>query len=70
MALSIFFSGSIPDMGLLSDKRQMSLLEPNVEDLVAEDHRYRKIYRLFNWMELTKSLRNLYSKQGRKGKRD
>ena len=45
----------------------MSMIIPNVEELVAADHRYRAILKLFDWTELTKPLRNLYSKGGRKG---
>ncbi len=45
----------------------MSMLEPNVEDLVSSEHRYRKLLPLFDWHELTKPLRNLYSHEGRKG---
>ena len=30
-------------------------------------HRYRKLLSLFDWHELTKPLRNLYSSEGRKG---
>lgn len=45
----------------------MSMLIPNVEELVAADHRYRKMLKLIDWRELTKPLRSLYSKEGRKG---
>jgi len=45
----------------------MSMIVPNVEQLVAADHKYREILKLINWKELTKPLRNLYSKEGRKG---
>ena len=45
----------------------MSMIIPNVEELVAEDHRYRSILKLFDWTELTKPLRSCYSKEGRRG---
>jgi len=54
-------------MGLKTTIRQMSMIETNIEELVSEDHLYRKLNKLFNWTTLTQSLRNLYSKSGRKG---
>lgn len=45
----------------------MSMIIPNVEELVAPDHKYRAILKLFNWTELTSTLRACYSKEGRKG---
>jgi IS5 family transposase len=54
-------------MGLKSGERQMSMLIPNVEELVDGEHHYRKILKLFNWTELTLELRECYSKEGRKG---
>lgn len=45
----------------------MSMIVPNVGELVSADHRYRKLLELVDWTELTKPLRNLYSKEGRKG---
>ena len=54
-------------MSLKSGEKQMSMIIPNVEELVAADHPYRKLLALVNWTELTKPLRSLYSKEGRKG---
>lgn len=45
----------------------MAMIIPNVEELVGADHNYRTIFKLFDWTELTKSLRSCYSKEGRKG---
>ena len=45
----------------------MSMIIPNVEELVSPDHRYRAILKLFDWSELTKPIRNCYSKEGRRG---
>lgn len=45
----------------------MSMLIPNLEELVPLDHRYRKLQELINWKELTNPLRSLYSKEGRQG---
>ena len=45
----------------------MSMLIPNVEELVSPDHRYREFLKLVNWTELTKPLCSNYSKEGRKG---
>ncbi len=39
---------------------------PDLEELVASDHRYREILNLFNFTELTKPIRSCYSKEGRK----
>lgn len=54
-------------MGINTIDRQMSMIETNIEELIPEDHLYRKLNNLLNWTELTKPLRNLYSKSGRKG---
>ena len=43
------------------------MIIPELDELVSKDHDYRKILKLFNWTDLTKPLRNLYSKEGRKG---
>ena len=43
------------------------MIVPELDELVSENHEYRKILKLFNWTELTKPLRTLYSKEGRKG---
>ena len=48
-------------MGLKSMEKAMSMIIPNVEELVTEDHRYRAILKLFNWTELSKPLRSCYS---------
>lgn len=45
----------------------MSMIIPNVEELVSSGHRYRAILKLFDWSELTKPLRSCYSLYGRKG---
>ena len=45
----------------------MSMIVPNTEELVALEHRYRKILNLFDWTELTKPLRSSYSKDVRRG---
>lgn len=45
----------------------MSMIIPNVEELVAKDHIYRELLKVTDWLELSKPLRNLYSKKGRKG---
>lgn len=54
-------------MGLKSGDRQMSMIIAELDEIVSKDHDYRKILKLFNWTDLTKPLRNLYSKEGRKG---
>jgi len=54
-------------MGLRTGERQMSMIIPELDELVSKDHKYRAILGLFDWTELTKPLRNLYSKEGRKG---
>ena len=54
-------------MGLKSGEKQMSMIIPNVEELVSKDHVYRQLVKVTNWSELSKPLRNLYSKEGRKG---
>lgn len=45
----------------------MSMIIPNVEELVAPEHRYRAILKLFDWKKLTKELRSCYSSKGRAG---
>ena len=45
----------------------MSMIIPNVEELVSSEHRYRLILKLFNWRELTQPFRSCYSKEGRRG---
>ncbi len=45
----------------------MSMLIPNVEELVAANHPYREILSRLNFSELTKPLRKLYSEIGRGG---
>ena len=45
----------------------MSMIIPNVEELVSADHRYRKLFAIVDWVELAKPLRNLYSSVGRRG---
>jgi len=45
----------------------MSMLIPNVEELVSAEHRYRKLLKLVDWVELARPLRVLYSDLGRRG---
>ena len=45
----------------------MSMLIPNVEELVPVEHRYRKLLHVVNWVELARPLRELYSNLGRRG---
>ncbi len=54
-------------MGLKAGEKQMSMIVPNVEELVSVDHTYREILRVLDWRELTNPLQKLYSKGGRKG---
>ena len=54
-------------MGLHSGERQMSMIIPELEELVVPDHHYRAILALLDWTELCRPLRNNYSKHGRKG---
>ena len=54
-------------MALKPGARQMSMLTPNVEELVHAEHRYRKLLALLNWTDLAKPLRKLYSEVGRRG---
>jgi IS5 family transposase len=54
-------------MALKSGDRQMSMIIPNVEELIAPEHSYRAILKLFDWTELTKPLRSCYSNEGRRG---
>ena len=49
-------------MALKPGDRQMSMIIPNVEELVAAEHSYRAKRILFDWTELTKPLRSCYSK--------
>ena len=45
----------------------MSMLIPNVEELVHAEHRYRMLLALLNWTDLAKPLRKSYSEVGRRG---
>jgi hypothetical protein len=54
-------------MALKPGERQMSMIIPNVEELVSAEHRYRKLLIVVDWNKLTSPLRNLYSKVGRRG---
>ncbi len=45
----------------------MSMIIPNVEELVSADHRYRKLLAVVDWVELANPLRYLYSQVGRRG---
>ena len=39
-------------MALKSGEKQMSMIIPNVEELVSAEHPYRKLLVLLNWSEL------------------
>lgn len=54
-------------MSLNSGEKQMSMIIPNVEELVSTDHVYRKLLKVVNWTELAKPLGALYSNVGRRG---
>ena len=54
-------------MSLKSVARNMSMIIPNVEEFVCEEHLYRKLVVIFNWSELTAPIRSCYSKSGRRG---
>jgi transposase, IS5 family len=54
-------------MALRPGERQMSMIVPNVEEFVPAEHRYRKLLKLVDWVELARPLRNLYSDIGRRG---
>lgn len=45
----------------------MSMIIPNVEELVSADHGYRKLLKVIDWVELAKPLCDLYSQVGRRG---
>lgn len=45
----------------------MSMIIPNLEELVSADHQYRKILKLLDFPELCKPLRQRYSPLGRAG---
>ena len=45
----------------------MSLIETDINELVSEDHPYRKILELIDFKELTRELKKCYSKFGRAG---
>lgn len=54
-------------MGLKRKDKQMSVLMPNVDNLVDKDHAYRKILKVMNLDNLVKDLKDCYSELGRKG---
>jgi transposase len=54
-------------MSLREENNQMSMLIPNLEQLVAEGHAYRAIIKLIDFNDLTRPLRKLYSELGRGG---
>jgi len=54
-------------MALKPGERQMSMLVPNVEELIPAGHRYRKLLKVIDWVELSRPLRGLYSTLGRRG---
>ena len=45
----------------------MSILVPNLEELVSEQHPYRKLLKLVCFEELCRPLAKLYSSTGRAG---
>lgn len=45
----------------------MSMIIPNLEELVPADHHYRKLLKLVDFEELTRPLKNCYSNLGRSG---
>lgn len=51
-------------MSLRLENKQMSFYEPNLEELVSEDHEYRQLLLKVDFEELSKPLRNLYSQKG------
>jgi transposase len=48
-------------------ERQMSLIVPTIDELVASDHPYRQLLKLLDFGELTRGLKDLYSELGRGG---
>ena len=38
-------------MGLKSLEKTISMIIPNMEELVDEDHRYRAVLKLFDWTD-------------------
>ena len=50
----------------LEDK-QMSMIIPNLEELVPEDNFYRKLLKLMDFDKLTSPYKKLYSESGRAG---
>jgi IS5 family transposase len=54
-------------MSLRSKEQNMSLFENDINELVSENHPYRKILKLVDFTELTKALRKCYSAKGRAG---
>ncbi len=49
------------------ESRQMSMSIPNLEELVDEQHPYRKLLKLIDFEDLCRSLESLYSPIGRAG---
>ena len=54
-------------MSLREENRQMSMLIPNLSELVSAEHPYRKILALVDFEELSKPLEKLYSRIGGAG---
>lgn len=54
-------------MSLKKENKQMSMYEPNLEELVSEDHKYRKLLKIVAFEELTSGLKLSYSETGRAG---
>lgn len=45
----------------------MSMIIPNIEEFIAEQHEYRQMLKVVNWDELVRPLRSLYSATGAPG---
>jgi hypothetical protein len=54
-------------MSLREENKQMSMLIPNLEELVSNAHIYREIVKTIDFDALTVPPKKLYSKQGRGG---
>ena len=54
-------------MSLREMERQMSLIVPTIDELVAADHPYRPMLRVLDFGKLTRRLGKLYSDLGRGG---
>jgi IS5 family transposase len=54
-------------MSLREENKQMSMIIPNLEELVPEDNHYRKLLKLVDFDVLTHPLKKRYSAFGRGG---